>query len=498
MVWEDRSAGAFRRLLLGALVIVGWRRSTGNSADRGTSAATAVAAGDGRSAAARKRPAPQPNRAKRQARDARRHTSADGQTAHVATNRPRDVATKTLEPVINTLAPVSVLRQEQIKQAMPTRLSDIFNGMPSVWFAERGPTIRVHRLTSADCRISGGSPRSSMACRRISSARATSPTGNSISIRKWWAAPTSCAVRSPISTVPARSAAWLHSAPRISTTSCCPERTQAIQSHAMFGTNGDQWLASTFGGARRAARRHIRRRCLSRQREFTSGTGTLTSFQCVANCAGYPTTVIPGNSVCSLHRRSDRIWDSQADRASRRGTADQAHRHHLQYQLQLRRYDRRGDHDPGDRRLWREHQQSDRYGPIPFKSPETSLFDFKTDVYWNQTDAPRDRQSPLCPRRYRFLRTPGTSTNYLLNTTGTNVNNTSRFDTGAFRQTVTYGGDFNNDRINVGTSCGADQLINGACNINLTPEWPTQHVRRFRRVEDQLFHLVRDDKCLAL
>ncbi len=34
---------------------------------------------------------------------------------------------------------------------------------------------------------------------------------------------------------------------------------------------------------------------------------------------------------------------------------------------------------------------------------------------------------------------------------------------------MTYGGDFNNDRINIGTSCGADQLINGACNVSLTP-----------------------------
>jgi hemoglobin/transferrin/lactoferrin receptor protein len=49
-----------------------------------------------------------------------------------------DVATKTQEPVINTLAAVSVLRQEQITQAQPSRLSDIFNGMPGVWFSERG------------------------------------------------------------------------------------------------------------------------------------------------------------------------------------------------------------------------------------------------------------------------------------------------------------------------------------------------------------------------
>lgn len=104
-----------------------------------------------------------------------------------------------------------------------------------------------------------------------------------------------------------------------------------------------------------------------------------------------------------------------------------------------------------------------------FKSPETTLFDLKTDVYWNQTDARETVKIPYIQDGIDFSGPPGTSTNYLLNTTGTRVNNTSRFDTGPFLQTVTYGGDFNNDRINVGTSCGADQLINGACNINLTP-----------------------------
>ena len=52
--------------------------------------------------------------------------------------------------MINTLAAVSVVRQEQITQAMPARVSDIFDGMPGVWFSDRpddpGSSINVRGL----------------------------------------------------------------------------------------------------------------------------------------------------------------------------------------------------------------------------------------------------------------------------------------------------------------------------------------------------------------
>jgi hemoglobin/transferrin/lactoferrin receptor protein len=47
------------------------------------------------------------------------------------------IATKTEERATETLASVSTIRQEQIDQLMPSRTSDIFFGMPSVWFQER-------------------------------------------------------------------------------------------------------------------------------------------------------------------------------------------------------------------------------------------------------------------------------------------------------------------------------------------------------------------------
>lgn len=48
----------------------------------------------------------------------------------------------------------------------------------------------------------------------------------------------------------------------------------------------------------------------------------------------------------------------------------------------------------------------------------------------------------------------GTTSNFMLNTTGFDAFNTSRFDAGPFRNTVTYGGDFVDDNVQVAN--GAD------------------------------------------
>src|ERR1700754_3992103 len=50
------------------------------------------------------------------------------------------LATKTIEATIDTLAMVSSVRQEQIDRLQPQRTSDLFWGLPSVWFRERADT----------------------------------------------------------------------------------------------------------------------------------------------------------------------------------------------------------------------------------------------------------------------------------------------------------------------------------------------------------------------
>lgn len=60
------------------------------------------------------------------------------------------VATKTEERAIDALAPVSTVREGEINQIAPSRLSDIFFGMPSVTFQERaddpGTAINIRGL----------------------------------------------------------------------------------------------------------------------------------------------------------------------------------------------------------------------------------------------------------------------------------------------------------------------------------------------------------------
>ena len=61
-----------------------------------------------------------------------------GANAQTALEPITVVATKTEEKVIDSLAAVSAVRQEQIDQLGPSKLSEIFFGMPGVTFQERG------------------------------------------------------------------------------------------------------------------------------------------------------------------------------------------------------------------------------------------------------------------------------------------------------------------------------------------------------------------------
>ncbi len=60
------------------------------------------------------------------------------------------LATKTDEKTTDSLAAVSAVRSDQIGQIMPNRVSDVFSGLPSVWFQERagdpGASINIRGL----------------------------------------------------------------------------------------------------------------------------------------------------------------------------------------------------------------------------------------------------------------------------------------------------------------------------------------------------------------
>ena len=200
------------------------------------------------------------------------------------------------EPVINTLAAVSVVRQEQITQAMPARVSDIFNGMPSVWFSDRpddpGSSINVRGLQDFG-----------RVAILVDGALQDFQRSGHFANGQFYLDPELLAgadvVRGPVANIYGSGAIGGVASFRTKDLDdiLLPGETQAIQSHAMFGTNGDQWLASTFGGARGPLGDIFVGGIYRDSGNFTSGAGNLSSLQCVSNCAGYPTTVVPGSSV---------------------------------------------------------------------------------------------------------------------------------------------------------------------------------------------------------
>lgn len=403
-----------------------------------------------------------------------------------------DVATKTAEPVIDALAGVSAVRQEQIDQSTPARVSDIFNGMPSVWFADRpddpGSSINVRGLQDfgrVDVLVDGAQQDFQRSGHFANGQFYVDPellSGADI-------------VRGPVANIYGSGAIGGVASFRTKDLDdiLLPGEVAAIQSHGMFGTNGDQWLASTFGGVRTPLADVFLGGVFRDSGNFTSGNGTLTSLQCVTNCAGYPSTVIPGDAVVPY--TGNQIESGLAKLTFRPGEGQQIKLTAITYNTNYDFGDTTGAGTtiPGIGVYGENIKNQTVTGQYTLKSPETPLLDFKTDVYWNQTDVTETVKVPYVQAGIDFSGPPGTTSGFLLNTLGFKINNTSRFDTGPLRNAVTYGGDFNNDAVNISAGCGADQLINGACNVSLTPsgqrntyggfvEWKTNYSTWFEMI----------------
>ncbi len=84
-----------------------------------------------------------------------------------------------------------------------------------------------------------------------------------------------------------------------------------------------------------------------------------------------------------------------------------------------------------------------------FKSPDNPLIDMHSKVYWTATDVDQTYASGLSVNSSRSFR---------IDTTGLDVNNTSRFSTGFMDHAVTYGGDVFHDKVKTEDSAGSGSL----------------------------------------
>jgi hemoglobin/transferrin/lactoferrin receptor protein len=79
-----------------------------------------------------------------------------------------------------------------------------------------------------------------------------------------------------------------------------------------------------------------------------------------------------------------------------------------------------------------------------YARPEDRLFDFDGNIYWTRT---RQDQIKIEGSTNPITGAVGDARSFSVNTTGFDLHNTSRFDTGALRHAVTYGGDFFRDDV---------------------------------------------------
>jgi hemoglobin/transferrin/lactoferrin receptor protein len=392
----------------------------------------------------------------------------------VVSNEPTtSVATKTEEPVINTLAAVSVLRQEQINQTQPTRLSDILVGMPGVSNPERGDdpgsSINIRGLQDFGrvATLVDGVPQDFQRSGHFANGQfyLDPEMVGGVDV-----------VRGPVANIYGSGAIGGVAAFQTKDLNdiLLPGEIAALQSHVMYGSNGNEWLASIFGGARGAEGDIFLGGVYRDSGNYTSGSGTLNSLQCDSSCAGWPTTTIPGNT--SVPNTGDQTESGLAKLTLRPSDGQQIKLTAITYNTDYNFGDTTGAGTtiPGIGVYGENIKNQTVTAQYTYARPDTPLIAFQGNLYWNQTVVHETVEIPYVvpnpappPATIDFTGPPGTTNSFMLNTSGFNVNNTSRFDTGAWRHAVTYGGDFNNDAMDVGTGCAGDFVPN--CDVSLTP-----------------------------
>lgn len=431
-----RSAGAlFGSISLGALLVAGVNLSAAAQTNMGQGRSLPPVTVE--SPAGKHRAAAKPKQTRKPVRAAQHRTPAPKPAA--SREPTTDVATKTVEPVIDTLAGVSVIRQEQIDQSTPARISDIFNGMPSVWFADRpddpGSSINVRGLQDFG-RVAV----------LVDGAVQDFQRSGHFANGQFYLDPELLSgvdvVRGPVANIYGSGAIGGVASFRTKDVDdiLLPGEIAAIQSHGMFGSNGDQWLASTFMGARGPTGDVFVGGVYRDSQDYRDGAGDVVQ-----------------NTGSQLESGIVKLTARPSDGQEIKLTGIT---YNTNYNF---------GQTTGEEGIYATNAQNQTVNlAYNVKSPETPLLDFHSNAYWNQTSVRQTVTVPFIAGcgpgcSIDFTGPPGTVSSFMLNTDGFNLNNTSRFDTGPVRHAITYGGDFVSDSVNVfdGSDPGAPLTPSG-------------------------------------
>src|SRR5262245_11617552 len=319
------------------------------------------------------------------------------------------IATKTEEKAIDALAGVSTVRKDQIEQIMPSRTSDLFFGLPGVWFQQRGDNPE----TSISIRGLQDFGRVAVV---VDGARQNFQRAGHNANGTFYLDPELLAgidiVRGPVANIYGSGAIGGVASFRTKDVDDIlrPGERAGMQVHGEAGSNQGRGMASAFGAMRTANADVLTGGVYRGQTPYLDG-----NFNEVPNSA--------------LHAAS----------GIAKTTLRPADGHEVK--LGFIAYDAK--YDTGQPAAQESIQNADTQNYIAnarwrYAKPEDRLFDFDGNVYWNRTNTDESKQSAS----NNLVTGPqGNQRNFRLDTTGFDVNNTSRFDTGPFRHALTIGGD---------------------------------------------------------
>lgn len=341
------------------------------------------------------------------------------------------IATKTEELAINTLAPVSTVRQDQIQQLAPSRPHQIFFGVPGV------NTEATAQDPSSAINIRGLQDFGRVAVyvdgARQNYARLNHDGAGSFFLETEILAGADV-IRGPSSNIYGSGAIGGVVTLRSKDVDDILTAGQlwGIEANLTGGTNGFNGVGSIFAASR-----------LSPNAEFMFG-GSIRDQDSYKTGDG---TKIPN---------SGQEVQTFIAKATFRPLED----HQIKFSTILYNSDWKSGIPPGtfglaptsNERGWNSLNITTS-GNWKYRPSGNALIDFDATAYWNRVDVTSTLLSyyggPVSP----IYGPIGTRTNYIIDTLGFDVNNTSRFETGNFRHALTYGVDLFND--NVGNTATA-------------------------------------------
>jgi hemoglobin/transferrin/lactoferrin receptor protein len=343
------------------------------------------------------------------------------------------LATKTEEKAIESLAGVSTLRQEQLEIIQATRPSELTWGMPSVWFQDRGDN------PESSINIRGLQDFGRVAV-IIDGARQNFQRSGHNANGTFFLEPELLAgvdvIRGPVANVYGSGAIGGVASFRTKDVDDIlkPGQRWGAEVFGLGGSNVSRGLGSAFAGARGPYADIFAGGTYRSQSNYQDGNGAEVpnSGADVATGIGKLTVrPAPGHQV----KLSGITYDARFDTGQ-------------QFPNQESVYDTRVRNNIVNAR-WR------------YSRPEDRLFDFDGNVYWTNTE---QKQTKIANGTPGSMGNPitgfvGDSRSFGIDTKGFDVYNTSRFDTGAVRHALTYGGDYFRDDVQNNDPTGNGEVL---------------------------------------